>query len=130
MNSELFFAWLIRLDFFIGKTNNRKVALLTDNSSCHGNLETIPKLCHVEVVYLPANTTSLLQPLDAGIISILKRRYRKCQILKALNLIEQNNDSAYDVDQITAMTWVQNIWQQLESTIMHNCWSRTGLIGI
>ncbi len=28
------------------------------------------------------------------------------------------------------MTWVQNIWQQLESTIMHNFWSKTGLIGI
>ena len=28
------------------------------------------------------------------------------------------------------MTWVQNIWQQLESTIMHDCWSKTGLIGI
>ncbi len=75
----------MRFDSFIGKTNNRKVALLMDNPSCHEDLETIPKLCNVEVVYLPPNKTSLLQLLDAGIISVLKRRYRKCQLMKALN---------------------------------------------
>ena len=130
MNSGLFFESSMRFDAFIGKTNNRKVALLMENTSCHGDLETIPKLCNVEVVYFPSNTTSLLQPLDAEIISVLKWRYRKCQLMKALNFIEQNYDSVYEVDQITAMTWVQNIWQQLESTIIHNCRAKTGLIGI
>ncbi len=106
----------MRLDSFIGKTNYRKVALLMDNTSCYGDLETILKHCNFEIVYLLLNTTSLLQLLDAGIISVLERRYRKCQLMKALNLIEQNYDSVYEVDQITAMTWVQNIWHQLEST--------------
>ncbi len=50
--------------------------------------------------------------------------------MKAMNLIQKNYDSVYDVDQTTAMTWVQNIWQQLESTIINNCWSKTGLIGV
>ncbi len=68
------------------------MALLIDNTPCHGNLETIPKLCNVEVVYLLANMTSLVQPLDAGIISVLKWRYRPSQIMKASNLIEQNYD--------------------------------------
>ncbi len=101
-----------------------------DNARCHGNLETIPKLCNVEVVYLPANTISQLQPLDAVIISVIQRRHRKCQLMKALNLIEPNFVSVYDVDQITDMTWVQNIRLHLESTIVHNCWAKLGSIRI
>ncbi len=77
MNSGLFSEWLMRFDSFIGKIKHRKVALLMDNTSCQGDLETIPKLCNVEVVCLPPNTTSLLQSLGARIISVLKRRYRK-----------------------------------------------------
>ncbi len=106
------------------------MALLVDNSSFNGNLETIPKLCNIEVVYLSANTTSLLQPQNAGIISVVKRRYRKCQVMKVLNLNEQDYDSIYGVDRIAAMTWVQNISLLLESTIVHNSWGKTGLIEI
>ena len=119
-----------RFDSFIGRTNNRKLSLSMDNASCHGNLKTISSLRNIELGHSSANTTLLLQPLDAGIISDIKHRYRKCQVMKFLHLIEQNYDSVYVMDQITATKWVQSIWIQLESTIVHNCWAKTGLIGI
>ena len=33
----------------------------------------MPELAHVEVVFLPPNNTSKLQPLEAGVIATLKR---------------------------------------------------------
>lgn len=51
-----------------------KVLLIIDNAS--GNPESV---CYenenVEVVFLPQNTTSLLQPLDQGIIWFVKATY-------------------------------------------------------
>ncbi len=98
---------------------------MLDYAACHGNYEAIPSLRNVEVVFLPANTTSLLQPLDAGIIAAVKKRYRRCQVLNALNQIRRNIDSVYNIDQLSAMTWVRNIfWQELDSSIIYNCWKK------
>ena len=78
-------------------TKDRKVGLLIDNASCHGYSETIPKLQNVEVIYLPAKTTSLIQHLDAGVIVALKSKYRRKQVLRALSFIGDDNKSIYNV---------------------------------
>jgi hypothetical protein len=48
-----------------------KVLLLIDNAPGHPDLEHP----NVKVVFLPKNTTSLIQPLDQGIISTFKSYY-------------------------------------------------------
>jgi hypothetical protein len=50
------------------------VLLLLDNAPSHPH-DLI--LSNVKRVYLPANTTSKLQPLDQGIIQNMKQIYRK-----------------------------------------------------
>lgn len=64
--------------------NGRSVLLLIDNFSTYiaavSKLEAIPqgmRLKNTEVVFLPPNTTSKLQPLDQGIIASFKARYRR-----------------------------------------------------
>ncbi len=74
--------------------------MLKDNASCHGTAETIPDLNNLEVLFLPPNTTSCVQPLDAGAISAIKRNYRRCQVRQALDLAEdQNGSNLYKIDQ-------------------------------
>jgi len=58
MTRVLFFEWLERLDRYIGTTQGRKILLLIDNCSAHGNDSTIPRLKNVRVAFLPPNTTS------------------------------------------------------------------------
>ena len=50
----------------------KKVLLLIDDAPSHK----IPSLQNVEIMTLPPNTTSVYQPLDAGIIAAFKKQYR------------------------------------------------------
>ena len=77
MTTALFFNWLQRFDNYVGNQEGRRVALLIDNCSAHGSIETLPVLYNVDVIFLPPKTTSKLQPLDTGIIVALKLRYRR-----------------------------------------------------
>ena len=55
---------------------DRKVLLFIDNAPSHPEYF-INCFSHVKIVFLPKNTTSKLQPLDAGIIKNFKVFYRK-----------------------------------------------------
>ena len=55
----------------IMRWQNRNILLLADNAPTHIINETI-QLSNINVHFLPPNTTSHLQPLDAGIINSFK----------------------------------------------------------
>ena len=70
MNSEIFTSWVKHLDrTMIAK--GRKIALIVDNCPAHPYVEGLEA---VELVFLPPNTTSKLQPMDQGVIRALKAR--------------------------------------------------------
>ena len=75
MTSGIFETWLKKFDKRMGR-KGRKVLLFLDNATSHSNVQ----LCNVKLKYLPANTTSILQPLDQGIILAMKQKYRKTQL--------------------------------------------------
>lgn len=76
---------------FIACKRGRNVFLIVNNSSSHRKVENIPKLENVNVSFLPPNTTLRLQPMDAGIISAVKRRYRRFQYEHSLDTLEVPN---------------------------------------
>ena len=41
--------------------------------------------------------------------------------MKALTVIGQYNTSLYEIDQLSAMHWIQNIRWELDSVIFYNC---------
>ena len=65
MNQCLFTKRLRQFDLYISRFPGRKVLLLADNASCHGTRGTLPNLLNVQVQFLPPNTSSLAQNLDA-----------------------------------------------------------------
>lgn len=128
MTSVLFFMWLQRFDDYIGKRTGRKAILLLDNCSAHGNLQSLPALCNVVVTFLPPNTTSKIQPMDAGIIAAVKVRYRKMHMERALDAIDESIKDIYKIDQLSAMKLVQTVWNELPAKVHSKCWIHTGLL--
>ncbi|KAI8488922.1 hypothetical protein Bbelb_334400 [Branchiostoma belcheri] len=63
MTGERYRAWLKKTDREMGR-KGKNIALLLDNCTAHPDVQ----LRNIRLVFLPANTTSILQPLDQGII--------------------------------------------------------------
>lgn len=128
VTSGLFFDWLDRFDSFIGSTTpNRKVALLVDNCNAHGTKETLPKLCHVEVIYFPLTAVSNKQAMKSGIVASLKARYKVWQYLRAIDELDAGEQNIYAIDQLTAMNKVKDMWTSLPTGLINECWKRTRL---
>lgn len=72
MSGEIFKEWLFAFNLDM-KRQNRKIFLLMDNCPVHKNFE----LSHIQIEFLPPNTTGILQPLDLGIIRSFKCNYRR-----------------------------------------------------
>ncbi|GBO09966.1 Jerky -like [Araneus ventricosus] len=94
MNSSLFSEWF--RDCFVPEVKKnlkklklKKAILLMDNVPAHPDVETL-KAENITCIFIPRNTTAILQPMDQGVIESMKRRYRK-QLLSKL-LFEGDDD--------------------------------------
>lgn len=128
MTSALFFDWLRRFERYIQRIKGRKVILLLDDCSAHGRMETIPEMDNVRVMFLPPNTTSKVQPMDAGIIAAMKMKYRRYQMERALDMSETNVRDIYKLDVLTAMRTFKEVWKEIDASTIQNCWGQTGII--
>ncbi|XP_063595645.1 tigger transposable element-derived protein 4-like [Penaeus indicus] len=72
MSSEIFEEWVRKVDRKF-RVDGRKIALIIDNCPAH---PTLSNLTNVQLVFLPPNTTSTLQPMDQCVIRSLKAYYR------------------------------------------------------
>jgi len=61
-----------------------------DNATCHPE-DIDDKLSNIKVIFLPKNTTSRLQPLDAGIIKNFKCHYRAFVIKHVIAKIDSQS---------------------------------------
>eukprot|EP00171_Calliarthron_tuberculosum_P022968 IDg22968t1 len=95
--SGLLFACILRFGQYIGRTAGRKVLLLIDNCFGHGSKDILPILQNVEVHFLPPNTTSKIQLLDAGIIAALKAKFRRKLLFRVFYNIDAGRKSIYNV---------------------------------
>lgn len=102
-----------------------------DNCSAHGQQYSLPKLQNVEFIFLPPNTTSKVQPMDAGIIRAMKLRYRKLQLERALDLTQEDicAGNIHRVDILMATQWFKQIWLDLPKQLIAICFKTTDLLG-
>ena len=102
--------------------------LVMDNCPAHVPIDSLPELANVKVLYLPPNTTSRIQPCDAGIIRTLKAYYRKIfnrNLLRALELDETlgNVEAHKKVDVLKAMVWAVEAWNMVTKETICNCFN-------
>ena len=130
MTKTMFEEWLIEWDMILG-SKNRKILLIVDNCSAH------PKECslrNIRLEFLPPNTTSLIQPMDMGVIQNVKTLYRKELVKTTLDYIEQDllsvTATAIDVSSkisiLDAVGFISKSWRAVKSTTIANCFHKAG----
>lgn len=72
MTSDTWTNWLKKVDNLM-RCKKRQIVILCDNCAAHSS---DVRLTNIKLVYLAPNTTSLIQPMDQGIIANFKRHYR------------------------------------------------------
>ena len=125
MTRYLFAEWLHRFNRHIKQKKKRPVLLLLDNVATH-----FPdvQLEYVTLHYLPPNTTSHLQPLDAGIIRSFKALYRSSQVKRLIELLEQDKNP--DINLKEAVRYLASAWKSVSPATIRNCWRHTGIVSM
>jgi len=77
MQASVWYDYLKKVNEMMGR-QNQNILLLADNAPTHIINENLP-LTNINVHFLPPNTTSHLQPLDAGIINSFKVRRKRIE---------------------------------------------------
>lgn len=95
--------WLKKLDGKM-RAQRRKIILLLDN--CPAHPKDLDFLTNVRVEFLPPNTTSHTQPLDMGIIKVLKHHYRQKLVRRLLNLLSRD-------EELQPKDWKINLFQAM-----------------
>lgn len=123
MTSVVFEEWLLCLERRM-KAEKRRILLIIDNCSSHN---CVPRhLEHVKVLFLPPSTTSILQPLDQGIIHAVKRHYRARVVRRMLCNIASERD--INVNILEAMQMFSAAWRALKEEIIANCFRKAGVV--
>ena len=101
MTTEIMEVILARLDRQL-KQENRQVLLFLDNVPCHP--ETLQQsLSFIKLVFLQKNTTSKLQPADAGIIRNLKPKYRKHLLRHVVSPLDGESAASAIIKSVTVL---------------------------
>lgn len=105
-----------------------KAVLLLDNAPTHPGSDEL-KSGDIRVHYLPANVTSLIQPMDQGAIETLKRRYRR----KLLGKILDNDEDEEPKDIISTLKQVTikdviymtaAAWEEVPAVALNKTWKK------
>ena len=125
MTAYLFTDWIRTVNRTM-RRQRRNILMFLDNASSHS--EDV-RLSNVTLKFLPPNTTSVLQPLDQGIIRAFKARYRKLMITSLLTKID-NSDSATElcrqISVLDAIHWITRAWNDTKDTTIVKCFNLAG----
>jgi hypothetical protein len=126
---SIFNEWLKWFDKNL-RGESRTIILLLDNASVHkifsGNEPT-----NIKIRFLPPNTTSALQPCDAGIIHSFKSQYRKLFVRHKLQLLEERLENCDNFEEYNIKHAIYNVfdaWNNVDRNTIRNCWLKTGIL--
>ena len=109
------------------KKENKHILLFMDNCSVHFiNL----KLSNIQIIYFPSNTTSVLQPLDCGIIKSFKTNYRNDLVSHLISEFESGNHQNFkqNFTLVTAITFIDASLKKIKQETIKNCFKKAGFV--
>ena len=144
-DSKVFKKWWEAFRLYIRSRTNRKCLLIMDNCGPHGT-ELVDPGGQIEVIFLPPNVTSVYQPMDAGVIAMLKKNYRYRLLLRMLDIFDERVDrrEAAKAAKMAAGTMGLNegyaphvfdvieilyeVWNEIPASKIKKCWVKSTLV--
>ena len=109
---------------------SRKILLFLDNAGCHPQ-ELRDRFSNIQVCFLPANTTSTLQPLDLGIMNNFKfyfRRHFLQYVISKIDECDKASDIVKSLNVLIAIRWVALAWSQVTADTISKCFRKAGIL--
>jgi len=147
MNTYTFYYWLLLFQkHVVSEDPLRKVLLLVDNCSCHQKAADIAKakghIPNITLAYLPKNSTSVTQPLDAGIIAVFKLRYKHLLSMHLVALFHgtdrdsqpQTSDGKAQrkkasISNLDGWRYIVDAWTLVKEESVRHCFHHVPIIG-
>eukprot|EP00968_Pinguiococcus_pyrenoidosus_P011344 scaffold908_cov228-Pinguiococcus_pyrenoidosus.AAC.15 len=120
----------------------RVVWLLLDNCSAHGIPIGAKPCCWmdafegftmsaVKAIFLPPNTTAVLQPLDQGVIQAFKAHYRRQHVRWMIQELDKDHEKSAEnlkVDLRSALFWVRDALKEVRGSTTRNCFRKSAVL--
>ena len=106
-----------------------KVLLLIDNAPSHPSSASLSSEDGMlKTVFWPANTTSVIQPMDQGVLEPLKRRYKRKLLLHIIMENETPDSSVPELLKMVTMKdvvyWISDAWNEASSDSLAKAWKQ------
>ena len=134
MTSVVFCEWYI--EYFVPEMkkycaeNNLdfKILLLLDNASSH-KIDFESLCLNIKVVFMPPNTSSVMQPMDQNVIASFKAHYLKRTIKKMIYETDGENKPTVEqfwkqFDILKAIWILDEAWKEISPRLMNAAWKK------
>ena len=103
---------------------NRRILFLFDQSAAH---EQYSFFSNIEISFLPPNTNSKLQPMEAGVIQVFKGYYKIKLARKLISFIEAGQKAnSKAVNLFQAIEMATSSWADIKDELIMNCFKECG----
>ena len=120
MTSSIFSDFLKKWNRRLG-IQKRKVLLFMDNCTAH---KVNMRLANIDIKFLPANTTSVIQPMDQGIIASFKVQYRRRMVQSLIHRIDAG--LSLDLSLKDAIDLSVAAWRHVTKDTIAHCFRKGG----
>ena len=125
MTSVVFEEWLQKLDARLTQSK-RKIALFVENCTAHPHVQSLQS---IELIFLPPNTTSEIQPCDQGIIKTLKVYYRKNMVKRLICAINSGSTVVdFKITLLDGLRMLRKAWDLVTESTVSNCFRKAGFV--
>ncbi|XP_046686190.1 jerky protein homolog-like [Homalodisca vitripennis] len=125
---EWFFDEFVRVvEAYLKKKNlPRKAILLMDNAPSHPDASELVS-GDIKAVFSPPNVTSLIQPLDQGVLEAMKRHYRRRLLQVLLTWLDEGITVTAALKKITVKDvsyWIVSAWDDVRVSTLQKSWRK------
>lgn len=101
-----------------------RAVLVLDNCSAHCSADVLRTADGAfSTIFLPPNTTALLQPMDQNIIQLVKSNYKQKLMRELLGRQGEFDDMVKRINIKDAMFWVAEAWDEVSADSITKSWT-------